>query len=48
MSDRMRKFQASPDRTIRIRIKNKNGTLKMKCQEDHHELTGYNAEPDNQ
>ena len=33
---------------MRIKIKNKQGALKIKCQEIHEEITGYNIEPDKQ
>ena len=41
-----RKIQASPGRTMQIRIKKKRGALKMNCQDDHEKITGYNTEPD--
>ena len=40
------KIQLSPGRAIQLRINNTQGALKMKCQEDHEEITGYNAELD--
>ena len=46
MKDSLGNIPASPYRTIWVRIKNKQGGLKMKCQEDHEKFMVQNAEPD--
>ena len=47
IKDSLVKSAASLGLTTRIQIINKQGALKkMKCQQDHEVITGYNIEPD--